>query len=416
MSVSSIEVTFDVDNSTLIFDLEGTFPSGVEWFVGAEGPYGDIKVINTGSPDATGDTPANINVISIDPLDAGTYILKVTRRDLNPLAKNEFLEFEYEFCYKPTGQFQLKVSDNCETLYVEDVTQYPTSSGDLLERVITVRYPVIDCIQTPGDAVYSGQKVQQSMVQPDGNIYANVTWVVSGKSSGLFEQSADEWTVIYPAEYKLDGVDHLVVCNTNPCSNLNCIDSYWDQVYNAACSSGGFVQLPSNILANLTALMSALTLHRTAVECGDISKANKYHEQIKNITGCTEPDGPVIIKSNAPYGDDWIAITDFENGYNTNPGNPLMMRIINNAVYFKGGFNGSTWDANGLKLIPLSVFEDAGIELSDGMAVSGSALTLNAPFFDTAVIYTNGGEVYVRTIQNHVQIAIMAINGVLLTK
>jgi hypothetical protein len=399
MATTSIKATFDVDALTITFDIVGDF-ADVEYYVGVEGPYGTIKALDTGSPDLSSPS-GQVVVTSVDPLDAGDYILKVTAQDQVDIAALPPAEaYEYEFCFRDDQMFDLVLSDDCKTLYLEDNTTYPTVDGEDFERLIILSYPVLDKIETPADLTFTEEKNLTDMAQPDGKIYEYVTWNATGTSNGQFLEENGIWTVSYPATYGIDAETWEVICNYDLCNLLDCLDEFWTKVNTEVCGVGTFENLPASLKAQIHIVNGYMSMFAFAKECKDQVMAKKYYNLLAGILKCTGATStPNVVQSPAPYGDEWTNVT-LEAGFTTDVVNPLQVRIINSQVFFRGQFQGAA-ATTGTKLVDVAFWDTLGVQLGDVRIASLSVTLINADILDDGVAYADNGSLYIRALQGY---------------
>jgi hypothetical protein len=411
MAITSIKATFDTDAKTITFDIVGDF-TNVEYYIGVEGPYGTIKALDLGSADLSSPS-GQVVVNSVDPLDAGDYTLSVTAQDQDGSPPAE--EYEYEFCFQDNQQFNLQLSDDCQTLYVEDVTDYPPVDDDDFTRTIIVSYPVIDCITTPDDLTLTEQRNLVDMAQPDAKVYEFVTWNATGTSTGQFLESTGIWTISYPATYKVDAETWEVICNYDLCNLLTCLDDFWSDVNSEACAVGSFDNLDASLQGQIHYVNGYMSMFSYAKACLNQTLAKKYYNYLRDILGCeASASVPKVVKSPSPYGDDWTVVT-LESGFTADPMLPLQVRIINNQLHFRGSFSG-TAATGGTKLVDVTFWDNLGVQLEDDMMSALSTILINADDLDDGVAYVENGHLYIRALQNHSAVQFYTITDTLLLR
>lgn len=399
---SLIRVEVDPDNSNFDFTLQGTFASGVNWFIGIEGPFGTIKAVNFSSVDATG-APATVSIPSTDPIQVGDYKITVYEWSLSAPGgvRVPKVLHQYDLCYEPERPFVLQVSDDCVNLTAKDITEYPTLATPVdFARVITVGYPFIDKIVTPPDEVLDAETNIVSMAQPDGKVYEFVEWDIKGSSSGTFAFASGVWDVQYFITYTQDAVRHLVQCSLDLCAAVDCVDKFWSALAAKACNVGGLSKLPANEFDKVTTLIGHLSLYAHYVNCNDRPNAVRYYNLIKDITGsaCTIGEEPSVVKYPVPGQRVWYPVLpgEFDSGYGSVTGNELSASVTNGMLVFKGKFTSSSFNAAGLKMLDKDFFDRIGVSIvSSNTALFADSLVGSGDIV-CGTVYPNGGDLWVK--------------------
>jgi hypothetical protein len=370
---SLIRVEVDPDNSQFDFTFAGTFPSGVEWFIGIEGPFGEIKAINFSSPDATG-ASATASVVSSDPIQAGEYHLTVYDWPVDGPgdARPPRVLHQYTLCYEPSRPFVLSVSDDCVNLTIRDATQYPTLASLVdFSRTIELGYPFIDGLVTPPNETFNAQTNVVSMAQPDGKVYEFVNWSVKGSSSGTFSFTSGVWDIRYGIAYTQDAVSYYVQCSLDLCAAVSCVDTFWSNLAAKACNVGGLSKLPADEFDKVAALIGHLSLYAHYVNCNDRPNSVKYYNLIKDITGqdCTIGEEPSVVKHPMPGQRIWYPVASDEMANSHEP-TGLAASITNGMLVFKGTFTGGAFLAAGEEVISKDFFDRIGVSLTNANSIT----------------------------------------------
>ena len=405
MSVQSVGVS--VTSSTLIFNLSATFPSGVEWFIGVVGPYGTIKalpnpILESTTPDLDGNT-GQVLVTPTDPLDAGEYVFTIVYWDKFELNGDRAVQqtITYTFCYEPLRQFVLGVSDDCVNLRVQDLTSYPANTA--FTRSMVVRYPEIPKLQTPPDVTYTVADVDHSLAHTDSKIYEFVTWVVTGESSGTFQEVSGVWTITYMSTYQQDSVNHEVLCNLDLCGAIACMDTWWTEIRANLCNMNGWQNLPTATQTELFQLLGDINMFNYYVNCNDTTNARIYYNRVKEVIGDTCADEvPKVATSPSPYSNTWTLVpqASMSNLFEPDPTDPLAFKFVNGVCYFKGKFLSGTWTDAGVEFIKPAFFTDLGITISNGgVAVVVDAVAGANPLGVGVAFPNTDNALYIRKIQ-----------------
>ena len=401
MDITVIRVTFDPDDSEFQFALAGDYPSGVEWFINIEGPFGTIKAQDFDNPDAVG-AVTTLSIPSADPIQEGEYIFTVTawQAALPGFTRPPKDQLTHTVCYEPKQKFKLSVSDDCVDLKIRDITEYPLLyDEDTFSRLITVGYPFIDCINTPPDETYDTPSVTFSMAQPDGKTYEHVTWQVRGTSGGEFLFESGVWQIIYEITYQEGAVDHYVQCSLDLCAAVECVDEHWSRLIGEACDSGGIAKLSAAEQGKIQTLLGHLAMYAHYVNCNDRENAVRYYNLIKEAAtpSCTIEESPSVIKNPVPGQRVWYPVLseEFGDGFDTVTGDELMASVTNGMLVFKGSFNGGPYPSGGTELIKQAFFERIGISFTNtntGIVLYAAA---GPSLMAVAKVYPDNGSMFI---------------------
>jgi len=369
MALTSIEVTFNEVTDEFYFELTGTSPISTEWFIGIVGPNGNIKTLDTGTPDVVG-TSGTATIPTTDPtLEDGTYAIEVRMWPSGVEAGQTIKTLT--FTYASTGTMTYQLTHDASNIRIEDLTVYPTlnSSGDFTRSTVLTG-PVISGVSGQISVTFAQKILVNSMIQGDGKIYTNVLWTISGTVDGDFQYETDVWTIYYNRDYTGSGSLNVQI-GTDPCAIIPCLDEKWQEFYSSACNYGGFSRLPDRLQDDMAKIMGDLMMYNYWVACGDNDNALIYYQRIANTLGedCTLTSGPTAVSGVQP-GITWTTIpgSAFVNGFTPSGVTPPQFLIVNGAqMYFKGVITPTAVDGAGIQMIDPVYWSDLGISFTDGM-------------------------------------------------
>lgn len=366
MALNTILVTLSSED--IVVAVDSDYPAGTQWFLGIEGPYGDIKVIDLESPDDTAQSP-EITVALEDPLDDGNYIFTLT---LYPDGEeNDAVTVTKTFCLSRDTELTVTVTDDCEELTVEDETSYPTIVA--MNRSHTIRYPIIPGVTATDDLIATSARVVLNMVQSDGLIYEFVTWTVVTDVTGIFSHESGIWTFNYPIAYTQSVVNYEVRCNLDLCGAIACVDNAWLSLMADACTRGGITKLPVGQQEKIQTLLGHMAMYSYWVQCGNAAKTREYYDKIVALTSvnCSPDTSPKPITTSVAVGLGWTQFPEdaYVNGYAQVLGSELSWRLEGRSMYFKGAVDGNAFSSTGLNMIDPSYFTDLGITLAAGVRI-----------------------------------------------
>lgn len=190
-----------------------------------------------------------------------------------------------DFC---TIKSNLDISSNCAygEITAVDTTNYLDTT--LISREIVLNYPVIPKVTTPA-SVISTLSSLNALID-----YANVSYNFSHSAvyehyySGSGSRLNDDATAVFVVQESIEGVlDYKVICETDLCELLLCIEKFTKKISIEASEASGLRNLPSDKVDKFSMIYAYLNLYFAFKECGDHNKSSDYYNLIIEETGCS---------------------------------------------------------------------------------------------------------------------------------
>lgn len=338
MAVSGIQVQFDTSNNELDLTLVSGDSASSEWYIAITGPDGVVTSIDLLSADLTAASGSVSFAYPFGTLAAGEYSITVLFYPDGTVTGSESLTQTIN--YQPTGSITYSLSHDGSSIFVADETTYPLTTLSAFSRTTTLKYPTVSGVPSSTDVTSTAASFQNSMALADGKVWEFVTWNVTGVASYTNTITTGVWTFIY--DVSLTGSASLeVVIGLDPCGIISCIDDLWQELYNEACSRGGFDKLAPVKQSQLVNLFGNLEMYRYWVQCNNIDKAKTYYDILASLldSTCTLDTSPSqAYTGNPSITGVWtvIAADDYESNYVYVSSNPLSWRVYNGVLQFKG--------------------------------------------------------------------------------
>lgn len=195
-------------------------------------------------------------------------------------------------------ELDINVFEDCYAKYliIEDKTVYP--DGFTPTRTITIDHPVIRDEDDIADTVSSTAVTTVSLTRSSGTAYENVTYGIKSSAVIIDETDADPFFFGVEYYYPEVSVEHKIVCNTDACNVIACVDKTIKALHALACKKGGIAALPKEDADLFSSILSALAMYNYAILCKDAERIRYWYDELKTLVGdcgCDEATGPIAI-------------------------------------------------------------------------------------------------------------------------
>jgi hypothetical protein len=197
----------------------------------------------------------------------------------------ETLTGSTEFGFQPegspdtadTGDFTATVNCRAATVTFEDETDY-TDWDSVSSRTISVQPPTI-----PGSAAPAAVTSSTTTVEEEFE-YTNVVYTGTLTAVRTRTVTVDSWDFQENDSVRSSATADID-CGQGVCEILPCLDAKFNEVYNEACTNGGWHKVSDTKIRNLQVLTIMLNAYDLHSRCGNTASAQGYLDKIQSTFG-----------------------------------------------------------------------------------------------------------------------------------